>query len=75
MLHRVTEGGPVTYAFLGRVNARSFLARLSPADIVSTVIDPLTYSAYAPALKVLQPLVAAQQLETKPKSAIILKDE
>ena len=33
MFHRVTEGGPVTYVFLGRVHARSFLMRFSPTSV------------------------------------------
>jgi hypothetical protein len=65
----------VTYVFLGRVNARSFLARFTPADVISTLVAPLTHSAYAPASSVLQPLVETKQLETTPKSGIILKDE
>ena len=36
MLHRVPEGGPVTYIFLGHANARSFLAYFNP-DLVLRV--------------------------------------
>jgi hypothetical protein len=75
MFHRVPEGGPVTYVFLGRMNARSFLARFTPVYIISTLFAPLTHSAYAPASSVLQPPVETKQLETTPKSGIILKGE
>lgn len=75
LLHRVAEGGPVTYVFLGRADARSFLARLSPADVVSTVTAPLTYSSYAPQTNVVECVVDAQQPATTPRSALLLKDE
>ena len=75
MFYRVPEEGPVTYVFLGRENARSFLARNTPADVIATLVAPLTYSAYASAPSALQPLVETQQLETLPKSGIILKSE
>ena len=60
MFHRVPEGGPVTHVFLGRVNARSFLARFTPANVISTLVAPLTHSAYAPASSALQPPVVAK---------------
>jgi len=37
MLHRVAEGGPVTYVFLGRANARLFLLHYAPAPDVPTL--------------------------------------
>ena len=75
LLHRVPEGGPVTCVFLGRADARSFLARLSPADVVSTVTAPLTYSSCAPQTHVVECVVDAQQPATTPRSALLLKDE
>ena len=36
LLHRVAEGGPVTYVFLGHDNARIFLALFSSASEAST---------------------------------------
>ena len=57
MSARIPEIGPVTYVFLGRINARLLLARFTDYFNISTLVAPLTYSAYASAPSVLQPLV------------------
>ena len=75
MSARIPEIGPVTYVFLGRINARLLLARFTDYFKISTLVAPLTYSAYASTPSVLQPPVATTNLETIPKSGIILQSE
>ena len=62
LLHRVAEGGPVTYVFLGRVNARLFLLHCTiatqPAPPPSATSEP-----------------AAAKIIAKPVSALTLKQE
>jgi len=74
-LHRVAEGGPVTYVFLGREHAHSFLALFSS---VSGVPAPSRRAGAAPAAtdeSHTTPVTGALQTEAMPKSALIIKDE
>ena len=85
MLHRVIGGAPVTYVFLSRVHARSFLSRYSPAAAVSVDVSLSASIAYGLLSNEQQCLVEekraplndaiVQRLAVAPDSAILLKEE
>ena len=88
-LHRVAEGGPVTYVFLGHAHATSFLAYFN-RDLVSLVQLPRRLTTLPTPLPHMEAEATsahrtptdheihqedAPQQQCKPVSALILKDE
>ena len=89
LLHRVAEGGPLTYVFLGHAHATSFLAYFN-RDLVSLVQFPRRLTTLPTPLPHMEAEATsahrtptdheihqedAPQQQCKPVSALILKDE
>jgi predicted transcriptional regulator len=72
---RIPNLGSVTYVFLGRSNARLLLARFTDFLNISAPFAPSNFSENASAPSVLHSVVDTTNLDSIPKSGIIVQGE